>query len=118
MAFDPMKELKKLGLRANKGLYTFVYGETGEVAVDREAEHAFREQERKNRILDAQENLMEALSMEYEFEEPKEGDTVMITVQGKKISSVAVLKKEGGRRSRLHKKTRRSKGKRGYTKRR
>ena len=102
-----MKELKKLGLRANRGVYTFVYGEAGEVAVDREAEHAFREQERKNRILDAQENLMEALSMEYEFEEPKEGDTVMITVEGKKITSVAVVKKTAGRRKTRRRKTKR-----------
>ena len=98
-AYSRKDYIHRLGVKPKNGVYIFIFDEGDEV----------------------HDQLIGDLSMEFDFDAPNDGDTVYISVnKSKEVTAVSVVRKSGGRstRSRLHKKTRRSKRKRGYTKRR
>ena len=97
-----MNYVRRLGVEPSKdGVYTFTFDE-GNVVHDQ---------------------LVGDLAMDFGIDMPKHGDTVRITTKGKKVTAITVEEDPGvpggsRRRSRLKKKTRRSKRHRGYAKRR
>ncbi len=95
-----MDYIRRLGVQPKDGVYTFTFDESNAV----------------------HDQLVGDLAMEFGLDMPKDGDTVKITVKGKTVTDMKVEEDPGlpggKRRSRLNKKTRRSKRKRGYTKRR
>jgi hypothetical protein len=97
-----MDYIRRLGVEPKDGVYTFTFDEGNAV----------------------HDQLVGDLAMEFAMDVPKDGDAVKITVRGKKVTDMKVEEDPGlpggkrRRRSRLNKKTRRAKGKRGNTKRR
>lgn len=99
-SYNRMDYVRRLGVQPKDGVYTFTFDEGNAV----------------------HDQLVGDLAMEFAMDMPKDGDTIKITVKGKKVTDMKVEEDPGlpggKRRSRLNKKTRRAKGKRGYTKRR
>jgi hypothetical protein len=90
--------IRRLGVKPKNGVYMFTFDEGNDV----------------------HDQLIGDLAMEFASDMPNDGDTVVINVdpKTKQVLAFTVIEKTGGRRSRLNKKTRRSKRKRGHTKRR
>ena len=102
-SYNRLDYVRRLGVQPKDGVYTFTFDEGNAV----------------------HDQLVGDLAMEFAMDMPKDGDTIKITVRGKKVADMKVEEDPGlpggkrrHRRSRLHKKTRRSKRNRGHTKRR
>ena len=100
-SYNRFEYVRRLGVTPKDGVYTFTFDEGNEV----------------------HEQLVGDLTMEYALAMPKDGDLIKISTKGKKVTGITVEEDPGvpggrRRRSRLNKKTRRAKRKRGHTKRR
>jgi hypothetical protein len=95
--YDRMDYVRRLGVQPKNGVYTFTFDEGDDV----------------------HDQLVGDLASEFGVAMPKQGETVKISVSGSRVTGLSVSPSGGRRRrSRLNKKTRRSKRNRGYTKRR
>lgn len=101
--YSRVEYVRRLGVEpSSDGVYTFTFDEGNDV----------------------HDQLVGDLVMEFGIDMPKDGDLVKISTKGKTVTGITAEQDPGvpggrrRRRSRLNKKTRRAKGKRGNTKRR